>query len=314
MTRFWTQLDVEETAHWLERRSKLDVLSLALIALAPIVALDIKLGPHISLSALTLAPVFLVGCFGGRAVSYAYAIIASFCAFAESVQTLPVDASTGLVIWSVVSRAITYILMAEISSRFRDLIRQYAAHARTDGLTGLSNHRDLCLQAERLIAAARRDGAPVSAAYIDCDNFKQVNDRFGHAEGDAVLRTVAEVFRTCTRPADIVARVGGDEFVLLMPATDYEGGKLAVSRVQAELSRAMSNMKRDVTFSIGAATFNLPPASVNQLLASIDDCQYRAKKGGKDRFVYHNTDKPNTDKPHAESQNDIVPVGVKKVA
>lgn len=291
MFRLWSQLDAEETARWLERRSKLDVLSLALIALIPIVAVDLKLGPHISLSALTLAPVFLVGCFGGRLVSYTYSVIAAFCAFVDSYRVLPTDASVGLIAWSFASRAITYIFMAEISSRFRDLIQQYAAHARTDGLTGLSNFRDLCIQAERLILAARREKTPISAAFIDCDNFKQVNDRFGHAEGDAVLRAVAQVFRTCTRPADIVARVGGDEFVLLMPATDCEGGKLAVSRIQAELARAMDEIKRDVTFSIGAATFDSPPATVDALLARIDDCQYRAKKGGKDRFVYFTSDK-----------------------
>ncbi|MBS0187824.1 MAG: GGDEF domain-containing protein [Planctomycetes bacterium] len=286
MPRLWTQFDVEETARWLERRSKLDVFSMALLALTPIVAVDIKLGPHISLSGLTLAPVFLVGCFGGRIVSYAYAVVAAFCEFAESYRTLPVDASTGLFIWAFVSRVITYIFMAEISSQFRDLIQQYARHARTDGLTGLSNHRDLCLQTERVIGAAKRDGRPVSAAFIDCDNFKQVNDRFGHAEGDAVLRAVAGVLKRCTRPADVVARVGGDEFALIMPATDREGGRQAIARIQAELARAMGELERDVTFSIGAATFDTPPASGESLLASIDECQYLAKKGGKDRFVY----------------------------
>ncbi len=290
MLRFWRQLDAQETARWLESRSRLDVLSLALLALIPIVALDIKLGPYVSLNLLALAPVFLIACFGGRAVAYTYSIIASLCWIADSYPLLPRD-HPGIMVWIAFSRIGTFVLMAELSSHMRDMIHRQAALARSDGLTGLANHRDLRSQAARLIAIAQRDGAPISAAYIDCDNFKQVNDQFGHAAGDAVLRAVAQVLSESTRPADIAARVGGDEFVLLMPRTNRAGGRIAVARLQASLGAAMESLGRNVTFSIGAATFDTPPASVDELLARIDECQYRAKRSGKDRFVYHAADK-----------------------
>ncbi len=286
----WTQLDPQETARWLERRSPLDVLSLSLLMLIPVVAVDFKLGPYVSLNLLALAPVFLVACFGGRAVAYTYSAIAGFCWFVDSYPILP-QGSEGVVIWSLASKIATYLLMAELSSRIRDMIRRQAALARTDGLTGLSNHRDLRVRAERLIAVAQRERTPISAAYIDCDNFKQINDRFGHAAGDAVLKAVAHVLSSSTRPADVAARVGGDEFVLVMPTTSREGGRLAVARIQRALSAAMESIGQHVTFSIGAATFDSPPADVDEMLARIDECQYRAKKSGKDRFVYHATEK-----------------------
>jgi len=277
----------DETVRWLERRSKLDVLALSLLALIPIVSADLKLGPYVSLSVLSLAPVFLVACFGGRLVAYTYAVIAGVCWFAADYQIFPRDTGHGVFIWAACSRIGAFVLMAEVSTFVRQLLKGQAALARTDGLTGLANHRALREQAARLLASAQRHASPISAAYIDCDNFKQINDTDGHAAGDQVLKAVAGVLTNGTRPTDLAARVGGDEFVLLMPGTDRVGGRFAVARLQAELSKAMEGIGRNVTFSIGAATFDAPPASVDELLARIDECQYRAKRSGKDRFVYH---------------------------
>lgn len=291
MLRLLRQFDERDATRWLERRSRLDVLSLSLLALIPLVAIDLKLGPHVSLNLLELAPVFLIACYGGRTVAYTYSAIAGFCWFVDSLPILPLNAGATIFIWACASRIGTYLLMAELSSRMRDLLHKHESQARTDGLTGLSNHRDLRLQAERLIAVAAREKSPLSAAFIDCDNFKQVNDQLGHAAGDEVLRAVARVLSSCTRPSDVAARVGGDEFVLLLPATDRTGGRIAVARLQAELASAMESLGRRVTFSIGAATFDEPPRTVDDLLARIDECQYRAKNAGKDRFVYHAAEK-----------------------
>ena len=274
----------EETVRWLERRRKLDVLALSLLALIPIVSADLKLGPYVSLSVLSLAPVFLVACFGGRLVAYTYGVIAGVCWFAADYQIFPRDTGPGVFIWAACSRVGAFVLMAEVSTYVRQLLKRQAKLARTDGLTGLANHRALRELAARLLANAQRYGAPISAAYIDCDNFKQINDADGHAAGDQVLKAVGGVLTNSTRPTDLAARVGGDEFVLIMPGT---GGRFAVARLQSELARAMEAIDRSVTFSIGAATFDTPPASVDELLARIDECQYRAKKSGKDRFVYH---------------------------
>lgn len=291
----WRHLDpfrnAEDTVRWLERRSKLDVLSLSLLGLIPIVAADLKLGPYVSLSVLTLIPVFLVACFGGRAVAYTYALIAGVCWFAADYPIFPRDTGSGVFVWAACSRVGAFLVVAEVSTRVRQLLQAQVSLARTDGLTGLSNHRALREQAARVLATAQRCGTPISAAYIDCDNFKQVNDTDGHAAGDQVLRAVSTVLATSTRPSDLAARVGGDEFVLIMPGTDRIGGRFAVARLQSELTRAMEAIGRKVTFSIGAATFDVPPASVDEMLARIDECQYRAKKSGKDRFVYHGSDR-----------------------
>lgn len=272
---------------WLERRSALDVLSLALLGLIPVVAIDLRLGPMISLSVLTLAPVFLVACFGGRFAAYVYSVIAGLCWFAADWELMPDGASAGVLAWAIVSRVASFLLMAEVSVLVRKAIKALAVQASTDALTGLANHRELRAQVERALAVARRDSSPISAAFLDCDNFKAINDVHGHAAGDRVLRAVAGVLSKSTRPADIAARVGGDEFVLVMPGTDRQGGRLAVARIQFALNRAMQGLGYNVTFSIGAATFETPPDSVDAMLARIDECQYRAKRSGKDRFVYH---------------------------
>lgn len=285
------QLDEGDVARWLKRRSRLDVLSLSLIALIPIVAIDLKLGPHVSLNLLELLPVFLIACYGGRAVAYTYSAIAGFCWFVDSLSILPNNAGPMIYVWACVSRIATYLLMAELSSRMHDLLQKHESLARTDSLTGLCNHRALREQAARIIATAQRDSQPMSAAYIDCDNFKQINDLHGHAAGDAVLKAVSAVLSKATRPADIAARVGGDEFVLVLPNTSRDGGRVVVARLQTELAHAIRLLGHGVTFSIGAATFDQPPENVDDLLARIDECQYRAKRSGKDRFVYHAAEK-----------------------
>jgi diguanylate cyclase (GGDEF)-like protein len=128
---------------------------------------------------------------------------------------------------------------------------------------------------------ARRHGRPLTLAFIDADDFKYVNDALGHAEGDALLITVAQTLRGSTRAVDAVARLGGDEFALLLPETDGDTARTLLHRLRATLGEAMERHGWRVGFSVGAATFVEPPASADLLMARADELMYEAKKTAK---------------------------------
>jgi diguanylate cyclase (GGDEF)-like protein len=153
--------------------------------------------------------------------------------------------------------------------------------ARTDPLTGLANTRAFLELASIEIERHRRFPRPLSIAYIDLDNFKMVNDRFGHAAGDQVLSVVARVLGESTRAMDKTARLGGDEFAVLMPETDEQGGRVVLERVQAAVAREMALGGWPVSCSIGAVVFREPPRDVDDLIGRADAVMYQVKKTSK---------------------------------
>ena len=156
--------------------------------------------------------------------------------------------------------------------------------ALVDGLTGLANRR---AAAEALHAEAARAGrleTPLSVVLADLDGFKDVNDAHGHAVGDAVLRTFAEVLRETLRDSDVAGRWGGEEFLLLLPGADEDGAAQLAERVRIGLAaRSVPGMPGlRVTASFGVAEY-AGETNTEQLVAAADDALYRAKRGGKDR-------------------------------
>jgi diguanylate cyclase (GGDEF)-like protein len=150
--------------------------------------------------------------------------------------------------------------------------------ARTDALTQIANRRAFFEAAALEIERTRRTGRPITLAYVDIDDFKDVNDQRGHAEGDALLVEVARTIRSETRVIDAVARLGGDEFGLLLPETDATDADALISRLRVTLLAAMARRGWVVGFSIGAATFLAPPASIDDMMARADALMYAAKR------------------------------------
>ena len=156
--------------------------------------------------------------------------------------------------------------------------------AATDALTGLPNARSARETLNRLIAHAGRTSEDLTVVLFDLDHFKQVNDTYGHSKGDEVLAAVGDATRATIRVSDIAARLGGEEFLLLLPATPRDGGVEVAEKVRAELAgMRIAGMDRAVTASFGVSSFPNDGLEPDALLRTADRALYRAKSDGRDR-------------------------------
>lgn len=158
--------------------------------------------------------------------------------------------------------------------------------AQTDPLTGLPNRRAALEQLERSIAAARAGGTPLTVAFLDLDHFKRINDLHGHECGDRVLRHVAHALRGAVRAADHVARMGGEEFLVILPGADPDHARMRIDALRAMLSGTAVVLDvpgLEVTLSAGISALRSDDTGVDALLQRADTAMYAAKHAGRDR-------------------------------
>jgi two-component system cell cycle response regulator len=152
---------------------------------------------------------------------------------------------------------------------------------REDALTGLSNRRAILTQLGGMVSAARRHGHPLSIAVLDLDHFKRINDSHGHKTGDQVLVAAARVLGAHLRAEDQLGRLGGEEFLVLLPDTDVSAAVHVAEKLRAELAAARTTVP--VTVSIGLATWD--GEAPEDLLHRADEALYAAKSAGRDRVM-----------------------------
>lgn len=193
----------------------------------------------------------------------------------------------------IVFGALTVLTAMLDSSRYQTqkmlhvLTSELESHASTDALTGLANRRE----AYRAINELERRNRHLSTRYTiligDLDSFKAINDTFGHSFGDRVLQDVAEILRKNTRTDDIIARWGGEEFLILLPNTDINGGNILAKKLCekiAELSQRYENGVK-ISISFGVTAGDPSNTSHSQLLAEADARMYRAKDSGRNQVI-----------------------------
>ncbi|WP_353859631.1 diguanylate cyclase [Azospirillum formosense] len=177
------------------------------------------------------------------------------------------------------------------ASRVVDMQRQLERLATTDSLTGALNRGRFMARAAEEVARAQRGGQPLSAIMLDIDHFKKVNDTHGHATGDEAIRTVVRVCRSMVRGADVLGRLGGEEFAILLPETPPQGAALLAERLRQALAETVVRIANgagsvlSVTVSIGVSALRPGETGVAALLARADEALYRAKSGGRNRVV-----------------------------
>ncbi len=269
---------------FLQRRSKLELIAIALVLIAAPTYLTQVTGGTISFSIFYLAPVALLSWYMGTAEGILASIFsASAWLRADTVAT----GSSNLIVryWNAVVLLGFFLITALILSRLKVAYQQEQELSRVDFLTGVPNGRAFRQVAEMEKHRVKRYRRPLTVAYLDIDNFKIVNDQYGHQTGDVLLVWVARSIRRNLRATDFVARVGGDEFALLLPETGAEAGQFVLYKVQRVLVDLAKQNSWPVTFSIGAATFVEDPESLDQMIQSADELMYTAKRNGRNRIA-----------------------------
>ena len=266
----------------IERRSKrtLFVWSLGLVAVMG--GIDYATGNY-SLIIFYLIPIFLAAWF----VSSSAGATVSVCSFISSIVTNPGrDVHVSTFYWDVFLEFVYLVLMSLMFSSLRAQFNAVCELSRVDPLTGVLNRRALCEVADYEIARGSLDFRPMSMAFIDLDNFKAVNDSMGHAEGDRVLAEVVNTMRKNVRKVDTIARVGGDEFVVMLPETGEEPAGVVMRKLREELLDAMTRNGWPVTFSIGLITHEIIPESAEDMISQSDLLMYTIKNSNKNA-IFH---------------------------
>jgi diguanylate cyclase (GGDEF)-like protein len=193
--------------------------------------------------------------------------------------------SIGVTRWMIVVTMLVGVgsLISQLQATVEQLVDRLSDTARRDPLTGLLNRRGFEERLDAELAKARRGGRPVGLVLADLDHFKTVNDRLGHPAGDAVLMRVGEILEGVGRRGDTVARMGGEEFLFIVPDAASEEAYELAERVRIEIEEAFADEPVKLTVSCGAVSFPADGVTADALMAAGDQALYAAKRGGRNR-------------------------------
>jgi diguanylate cyclase (GGDEF)-like protein len=233
---------------------------------------------------LYIWPVLWVAYFFGRKAS---ALIVGWIGLVYALVLISLPPGVGyLDRWLdvMVSVSVVALVVNALSERNKRLVARLEAEARVDQLTGVLNRRGFEERARVELERAAREQAPVAAVSFDIDRFKRVNDEHGHEAGDRVLAHLGAVLRAETRGVDVAARLGGEEFVVLLAGVDVEHARRYAERTRRAFSEGVDLGPSRLTMSAGV-TVAMAPARLEALLKSADAALYAAKRAGRDRTV-----------------------------
>ncbi len=260
--------------------------------------IDYATGFEINLSILYLIPVAVLAWHANLSLALLFAVI-SAC------EGLLVDFWSGhtysnplIPYWNALVWFGVFALFVLLLHRLRDALETERRLARFDHLTGVLNARAFHEILEVEIQRSSRYHDPLTLAYLDCDNFKPINDRYGHAVGDQVLRVLAQTIRNNLRRSDRIARVGGDEFVVLLTDISFASARRVLDKLRDRVGQAMDERGWPVTLSVGAVTYDQPECDAPTMLKEADRLMYESKRSGKDQVRHvHQQAVRNTGQP-----------------
>jgi diguanylate cyclase (GGDEF)-like protein len=272
---------------FLEKQNKLLLIVLGFALIAAIGWIDFLTGYEFSISVFYVIPISLITWTKGRRLGF----VASL---ASALVWLDGDLASGhpytnpyYPYWNSFIQFSFFIIIAWLLSTLKEALNKENELAKLDYLTGAKNARYFYELAQVEIDRFQRYKHPFTLAYLDLDNFKAINDQLGHMAGDQVLRAVVTCMRQNTRATDTIARVGGDEFTLLLPETNQASARVALANIHANLVQEMHAGGWPVTFSIGVLSCHTEaPTTTDELIKTVDKLMYLVKNDSKNGLLY----------------------------
>ena len=262
------------------------LITLGVVIIVSVGILNHLAGPDLSTWILYLIPIFLITWFTERWIGFLMSTITALTWLIADYTSGANYLDRAVPYWNYTARLCSFIIFTFILSALKSAMEKEKELSRIDFLTGVGNGRYFIELANMEINRARRNEHPLTVVYIDLDNFKTINDRYGHSTGDNLLRLVANTIKSNIRLMDTVARLGGDEFAILLPETGPELAEAITRKLQKINLEIMQKNGWPVTFSIGVVTFIHPPTTVDEILKKSDNLMYTAKNNGKNMIKH----------------------------
>lgn len=233
-------------------------------------------------SFLYLLPISFVAWFAGRMPGV---FIATLCAAIWSLHNLK-SSSVLISAWNAFSVIGIFLVVSLLVAKIRQMLEKERELSSKDPLTGVMNMRAFSEVVEYEILRHKRQFETFSFAFLDLDNFKQVNDRYGHTKGDELLRSVVDCLVDNLRKTDIVARAGGDEFIIFFPMTDQDAVQVVMAKVQKKLAGLSLNNNLPTSVSTGVLTCAHGLCELDEIIFAADKLMYEVKASGKNNVRF----------------------------
>ena len=248
---------------------------------------DYATGFEASSSVFYLLPVSLSAWYLQGNACYFYSIFAAMVWDSANFLAGESYSHPAFFVWNGIVRAIFFVTTATLLQRLRGLLTRERKMSRIDHLTGLSNTRAFHEALNNEHARSIRSEQSLGVAVLDLDKFKKVNDQMGHAEGDRVLVSVAKTLKSQLRRTDTIARIGGDEFAVLLPHCGLDDARNVAEKLLSSLRELSQERAWPVGVSIGVVVLEHPSLSdkLDELLKHSDRLMYRVKEQGRNNFL-----------------------------
>jgi diguanylate cyclase (GGDEF)-like protein len=270
----------------LENKSPLFWTVTGILAIGLLGILDYASGNELTLSLFYLIPIVLVTGGVDRKAGLLMSVLSGMTLLGAETAAGQTYSHPIFYFLNTLIRTLFYVVVVYLMAELQKSRKEEQLAARTDFVTGAVNARYFNELLQMEISRIRRYPHPITLVYVDVDNFKLVNDLFGHKIGDEVLRCIATELKSQLRMTDTVARLGGDEFVMLLPSTRQTEAHVVVSKVYSQLTETMRQKSWPVTFSMGVVTCEFSPYSAEQLVNMADELMYEVKNSTKNNIRF----------------------------